>query len=334
MAEKPKYTQPDAYKSQYQGQIDSTLNSITNREAFSYDPLKDASYQALAKIYGKRGEQAAKNTMGDAAALNGGYGSSYAVTASQQARNDFNQQLASQIPALQEAAYNRYLGDYNMNISALNALQAADDSAYGKYRDTVTDSQWKYGMDYQGYRDDVADAQWQKTYDRSIYESDRDFNYQKSRDDVADKQWQQSYDRGIYESDRDYNYQKSRDAVSDSQWNKTFNYQKFRDETSDKQWAQEFALQKKSAAASGRGSSSGGSNGYLGSTSSDNGAAALWDAANGSKSQPRYTPAKSKIQVAVSKGANAAKKSAESTKSTKSTKTKGSKTNSTTRRNR
>lgn len=195
MAEKPKvadYEQP-TYNSKYQSQIDSTMDTVTNRKDFTYDPLKDANYQALAKVYSKQGEQAAQNTMADAASLNGGYGSSYAVTAAQQARNDYNQQLASQIPALQEAAYNRYVNDYNMNLSALDALRAADDSDYGKHRDNVADSQWKYGVDYQGYRDDVADSQWQKNYDRDVFESDRSYNYQKSRDAVADKQWAQEF---------------------------------------------------------------------------------------------------------------------------------------------
>lgn len=227
MATKPKLTEQPAYESQHQGQLDQALSNVTNRQEFTYDPLKDANYQALAKVYNKQGNQAAQNTLGDAAALNGGYGSSYAVTASQQARNDYNQMLASQIPALQEAAYNRYLNEYNMNVTALSALRDADESAYGRYRDTVSDSQWKYGQEYQQYRDDVSDSQWQKTYDRGVYESDRDYN------------------RGVYESNRDHNYQKSRDKVADSQW------------------AQEFALQKKSAAASSRGEYSG-SNGYAG----------------------------------------------------------------------
>ena len=166
---------------------------MINRQDFTYDPLKDANYQALAKVYNKQGNQAAQNTLGDAAALNGGYGSSYAVTASQQARNDYNQMLASQIPALQEAAYNRYLNDYNMNVTALSALRDADDSAYGRYRDTVADNQWKYGQEYQQYRDDIADSQWQKTYDRGVYESDRDYNYQVGRDKVTDSQWAQEF---------------------------------------------------------------------------------------------------------------------------------------------
>lgn len=195
MAEKPKvadYEQP-AYTSKYQNQIDSAMNTVTNREKFAYDPLKDANYQALAKVYSKQGEQAAQNTMADAASLNGGYGSSYGIAASQQARNDYNQQLASQIPALQEAAYNRYVNDYNMNLSALDALRTADDSDYGKHRDNVSDSQWRFGADYQGYRDDVSDSQWKKNYDRDVYESDRNFNYQKSRDAVADSQWAQEF---------------------------------------------------------------------------------------------------------------------------------------------
>lgn len=190
---KPAYEQPAEYISQYQGQMDAALDKVTNREAFTYDPLKDVSYQNLAKIYQEQGEQAAKNTMGDAAALNGGFGSSYAMTASQQARNDYNQMLASQIPALKEAAYNQYLGEQNLNLSSLDALRAADDTAYGRYRDSVSDNQYQYGIDYDAYRDDVADSQWQKSYDRSVYESDRDYDYQKERDKVADSQWAKEY---------------------------------------------------------------------------------------------------------------------------------------------
>ena len=268
---KPVYEQPAEYKSQYQGQMDAALDKVTNRETFTYDPLKDVSYQSLAKVYKQQGDKAAKDTLGDAASLNGGYGSSYAVTASQQVRNDYNQQLASQIPALKEAAYNQYMNEQNLNLSTLDALRAADDSAYGKYRDSVADSQWKYGQDYQAYRDNVSDKQWKTEYDRGVYESDRNYNYQKSRDAVADKQWKTEYDRGVYESNRDYNYQKSRDKVADSQWKTEYNYQKSRDKVSDSQWAKEYALSKKSAATSSRSSASSSNNGYIGSSTGNTG---------------------------------------------------------------
>ena len=192
-AEKPKVVEQEQYKSQYADQMAAGLNSIVNRKEFSYDPLKDANYQSMAKLYQKQGRQASQNAMGDAAALNGGFGSSFALTASQQAQNDYNQMLASQLPALQQAAYDKYLGQHELNLTALEALRAADASDYAKYRDTVADNQWKYGADYQAYRDEVGDTQWQTQYDRGVFESDRGFSYQQQRDKVADDQWAKEY---------------------------------------------------------------------------------------------------------------------------------------------
>ena len=165
----PTYVAP-TYTSRYGEQLDSALKGVTD---FKYDPLKDASYQALAKVYGKRGEAAAKNTMGDAAALNGGLGTSYATSAAQQMRNDYNLELASLIPDLEEKAYNR-------NVQAYAALGEAEDRDYGRHRDDVGDAQWKYtqdnenakwkySQDYQAYRDTVADAQWARNYNLDIY---------------------------------------------------------------------------------------------------------------------------------------------------------------------
>ena len=167
MAKAPKYKAASAYKSQYANQMAGLLTDVTNRQEFSYNPLEDANYQALAKVYNANGLKAQQDTLGQAAALNGGYNTSWATSASQQARNDYNQQLASLIPELEQTAYSRYYDNYNMNLNALGALQDADNTAYQKYRDTVADSQWLYGQNYQKYRDTVADSQWQKEYNLS-----------------------------------------------------------------------------------------------------------------------------------------------------------------------
>lgn len=167
MAKAPKYKAASAYKSQYADQMSGLLNNVTNRQEFSYNPLEDANYQALAKVYNANGLRAQQDTLGQAAALNGGYNTSWATSASQQARNDYNQQLASLIPELEQNAYSRYYDNYNMNLNALGALQDADNTAYQKYRDSVADSQWLYGQNYQKYRDTVADSQWQKEYNLS-----------------------------------------------------------------------------------------------------------------------------------------------------------------------
>lgn len=145
---------PQTYTSQYGTQIDAALNNITN---FQYNPLQDASYQALAKVYGARGNIAAKDTLADAASLNGGMQTSYAVSAAQQARNQYNQELAAMIPELESNAYNRAQTTYN-------ALRDADDTAYGRFRDTEGDRQWGWTNQYNAYRDQMADYQWAKEY--------------------------------------------------------------------------------------------------------------------------------------------------------------------------
>ena len=265
------------YTSQYGDQLDSALNNVVN---WKYDPMKDASYQALAKVYGARGNVAAKDTLADAAGLNGGMQTSYAVSAAQQARNQYNQELAALIPDLEAAAYTKAQG-------TLGALREADNTAYGRFRDTEGDRQWLYGMDYQKYRDLVGDEQWKYGVD-----------YQKYRDKVGDNQW-------LYNA----NYQKYRDNVADDQWLYSQNYNNYRDLMSDYQWANNWnmdlyqwnkAQEEKEAAASsggggggggGRGRSGGGGSGggYVGGYSGD-GLDALIDkaAAQLDNNKPKY----------------------------------------------
>lgn len=211
---------PPAYTSKYDDLINSNLNSILNREKFSYDPNSDALYQQYKDSYTRNGQTAMKDTMGNAALLTGGYGNSYAVTAGQQAYNNYMQQLADKIPELEQRAYERYRDDTSDLYNQSDLLSTLENRDYGRYRDDVSDylndRDYYYNaynnernFDYGKYRDDVSDAQADRAYNRSVYESDRNFNYQKDRDAVADSQWQKQYDRNVYESDRDYSYKLS-----------------------------------------------------------------------------------------------------------------------------
>lgn len=156
----PAEFQLGTYTSKYADQLDNALNTVTN---WKYNPLEDASYQALAKIYGARGNQAAKNSLADAAALNGGYGTSYAVSAAQQARNQYNQELAALIPDLEANAYSKAQ-------TTLQAYRDADNTDYGRFRDTEGDRQWQYSQNYQKYRDLMSDYQWGTDYNTSLYQ--------------------------------------------------------------------------------------------------------------------------------------------------------------------
>ena len=237
---------PEAYKagtynSQYADQLSGALNTVTN---WKYDPMSDANYQALAKVYGARGNIAAKNSLADAAALNGGYGTSYAVSAAQQARNQYNQELAALIPDLEANAFNKA-------TTTLNALRDADDTAYGRFRDTESDRQWKYGQDYQAYRDREADNQWKYNTAYNAY-----------RDKESDNQWKYTTDYNAY-----------RDKEADSQWAYSQAYNRYQDALSQYQWALDYNntlyAQNQAAKKSGKGGggggrkSSGGGGGYV-----------------------------------------------------------------------
>lgn len=136
---------PGQYQSKYMPQIEQQLNNVTN---WKYDPMQDASYQALAAVYGARGNLAAKNSLADAAMLNGGYGTSNAVSAAQQARNQYNQELASYIPQLEQAAYQRAQGN-------LDALMGMDNTLYGRFSDDQSRqlAAKQFGLDVAGYNE-------------------------------------------------------------------------------------------------------------------------------------------------------------------------------------
>lgn len=87
---------------------DEALNAYLNREDFRYDLDGDALYQQYKDRYMEMGKTAMEDTMGQAAALTGGYGSSYAQNVGHQAYNRYMQQLGDVVPELYQLAYDRY----------------------------------------------------------------------------------------------------------------------------------------------------------------------------------------------------------------------------------
>lgn len=162
----PAEFQTGTYEAKYGDQVSSALDKVVN---WNYNPMNDANYKALAKIYGARGNIAAKNTMGDAASLNGGYGTSYAVSAAQQARNQYNQELASLIPDLEQTAYAKAQG-------TLSALRDADSTDYSRWRDTEADRQWLYAQNYQRYQDALDQYQWALDYNNALYAQQQSYS--------------------------------------------------------------------------------------------------------------------------------------------------------------
>ena len=150
-------TKPGAYQSKYQGQIDQVMQNITDRKPFQYDVNADALYQQYKDRYTQMGRQAMQDTMGQAAALTGGYGNTYAQNAGQQAYGQYMQGLTDKIPELYQLALDKYDRDATLEKEKYSVLKDADATDYGRWGDQL--NQWNTDRSYLSGRADTELSQ-------------------------------------------------------------------------------------------------------------------------------------------------------------------------------
>lgn len=198
---------PGAYNSQWQGQLDEVIGQILNRDKFSYDLNADALYQQYANQYATQGKMAMMDTMGQAAAMTGGYGNSYAQSVGQQAYQSHLQQLNDKIPELYQLALNQYQMEGDALYDQYAMLGAQEEQDYGRHRDEMSDWQTEMGrlQDQYNAERDYDYSKWTDGRDFAYgqYSDDRAYDYQAGRDQVADEQWQKEYDEAV----RQFNFQ-------------------------------------------------------------------------------------------------------------------------------
>lgn len=196
---------PAAFKSRYEGTIQTILDGILNGNQQKFDINNDANYQALYDLYSQRyqanADRAMRDTIGAMQAATGGYGSTAATAAAGQAYDRAMEGLNDRNMELMQMAYQMY-GDENADrYRQLGAVTGLDDTDYARYRDTVGDwqadrnyyaNQYQnfFGNDYNQYQFDVG-MDWNEYQDRANrawqefeYGDQRD--YQRERDAKAD----------------------------------------------------------------------------------------------------------------------------------------------------
>lgn len=196
--EKPKYG------ATFDQQLEDLYNQIVNREKFSYDLNADALYQQYKDQYTNLGKLAMQDTMGQAAALTGGYGNSYASTAGNQAYQAYLQQLNDVVPELYGMARDQYNQEGQDLLNQYSMLGDMRDTEYGRYQDEL--NQYWNNVDYltgerdkaydNGYTDYLNSYQMGVDADKMAYDREQDklkWDYQKEQD-AYDKQ-QDSYDK-------------------------------------------------------------------------------------------------------------------------------------------
>ncbi len=221
---------PGPFESRYQPDIDNILDTILGRENFDPDSVYQSDmWKNYRDQYMQQGNRAMRDAQGAAAGLTGGYGSTYALSAGQQAYDNYLSQLNDRTLDIHDRLYQQYLDEGQELYDRLGALNNQDAIDYGRYRDDISDYQWNLG--YLGDR----------------YEQARGDDYQQYQDDIARQQWAEQYA-----------YQRAQDALAQQNWQAEFDYQKQQDA---------LAAAQRAAASSG-GSSGGSSSGNAGKKSS------------------------------------------------------------------
>lgn len=170
--------QPGEYRSEYDGALREAMDKILNQKDFQYRLNGDALYRQYRAQAVRDGQRAMSDTMGQAAALTGGYGSSYAQGVGQLAYARQLEGLADRIPELYSLAMEQYKLQAQGLRDKYDLLAGAQGEEYSRYQDSLSAWQaeaerlqrqyadWR-DSDYGAYRDQVADWKWQEEFDEN-----------------------------------------------------------------------------------------------------------------------------------------------------------------------
>lgn len=200
---------PGAYQSTWQDQLNGILQQINGGAKFEYDINGDALYQQYKDQGIAQGKLAMMDTMGQAAAMTGGYGNSYAQSVGQQAYSAELQKVNEMLPEL----YRLALDTHNSNLQGLydqaSLIGSLEDQDYGRYRDTVSDYYTQLGL----LQDD---ARYKAEQEYGQWSDDRGFQYQLDRDKVEDEWKQKEFDEAVRQYNEQMALSKSKSSGSGS----------------------------------------------------------------------------------------------------------------------
>ena len=181
------------YDSRYDEQIRQLYEQITGRRPFRYDSATDPLYQQYAQRYTEQGAQAMRDTMGRAAALTGGYGSSYAQSVGQQQFDAYLRRLADVLPQTYGMALDAYRAEGDELTRRYELTAAREKSEYERYLDSLG----QYNRELALARSDVDDAREELRYgDETAYRrAADDYNRRMAEDKLDYSREQDAYDR-------------------------------------------------------------------------------------------------------------------------------------------
>jgi peptidoglycan hydrolase-like protein with peptidoglycan-binding domain len=205
-----------------QQQLDALINSILNRDKFSYDLNGDALYQQYKDKYIQQGKLAMGDAIGQASAMTGGYGNSYAQSVGQQAYQGQLDKLNDIVPQLYQMALDKYNAEGQEMYNQYGLLTDDYNREYGMYKD-----------DYSRLLDALGIAKSDYYDGANLYHTE-----QNNKNNIASKEFEDAmsiwnanntnawneaqWNRDQTWRDEDIKREQDRWAVEDAQWQKQF----------------------------------------------------------------------------------------------------------------
>ena len=162
--------QKPTYAGTFDQQLKDLYDQISGRPKFEYDVNADPLYQQYKDQYIQQGKLAMRDTMGKAASLTGGYGSTYGQAVGQQTYDAYLKDLSAVIPELYGTAYDQYKDDGDRLLTMYGLVGDQRDTEYSRYRDEMGD--WTKDREYQRQVEN-------EEYNRRIAEEQTAYNRQK-----------------------------------------------------------------------------------------------------------------------------------------------------------
>lgn len=135
------------YSSSYDEEISEIYDKLTNREPFKYDYNADPLYNQYKEAYMQQGKQAMRDSMGQTAALTGGYGSSYGSAVGQQQYDAYLSRLNDVLPELYGQAYDMYAAEGDALRQQYSLAADRQNTEYNQYRDALSDYRYDQALD-------------------------------------------------------------------------------------------------------------------------------------------------------------------------------------------
>lgn len=178
-------------------ELKSLRESILNPTGFSYDPTTDPVYLQYAEEAQKAAKLGMEDAMGQAAALSGGFGNSYAQMVGQQVYNEKMNSVNDIIPELEQNAYNRYQDEIDIQRDNYEMLSNQEANDYDRYFSEM----------------DIYNSNLDRAYNEMISERESEaasaqaeFEYDKWLDEMGIKERELALKEAEAESESEYDY--------------------------------------------------------------------------------------------------------------------------------